>query len=338
MNKKFLHTISTSLPLILVRYIEKKGFDTNILLNNIGIDQSTLANPETRLTAEQFDTFWNVAVEMVSEQNFGILFAGELANAWRGNNFIFNMMMNSSNVGEALERLIKYHDIVADAVRPMMDIRSTGVHIFWEYFGPTFKMPDQLGEGLLVLYTKMLRRLTDNQLVLLEVNFTSSPPKNLDIYNSIFQAPLQFGKPQNKLLLDKQCLDHPLFLADSMVLSALEQLAKKRMEELFSENTVSKEVGRMIGKTLLAGKEINLDIIAKEFAMSPRNLQLKLKGEGVSYQEILDDFRKTIALDSLKEPTASFSDLAFLLGYSDQSAFNHAFKRWTGKTPKQCRS
>ena len=55
MNKKFLHTVSTSLPLILVRYIEKKGFDTNILLNNRGIDQSALANPETRLTAEQFD-------------------------------------------------------------------------------------------------------------------------------------------------------------------------------------------------------------------------------------------------------------------------------------------
>lgn len=338
MNKKLLHTVSTSLPLILVKYIEKKGFDTNTLLNNIGIDQSSLANPETRLTAEQFDTLWNLAVGMVSEQNFGILFAGELASAWRSNNFIFNMMMNSSNVGEALERLIKYHDIVADAVRPIMDIKSTGVHIFWEYFGPTFKMPDQLGEGLLVLYTKMLRRLTDNQLVLLEVNFTSSSPKNLDIYNSIFQAPLQFGKPRNKLLLDKQCLDRPLFLADSMVLSALEQLAKKRMQELFSENTFSKEVGRMIGKTLLAGKEINLDIIAKEFAMSPRNLQLKLKGEGGSYQEILDDFRKTIALDSLKEPATSFGDLAFLLGYSDQSAFNHAFKRWTGKTPKQCRS
>ena len=131
MSENLPHTVSNSLPLVLVRYIEKKGFDTNILLRSIGIDQPSLANPETRLTAVQFATLWDGAVDMVSDQNFGILFAGELSNAWRGNNFIFNMMMNSSNVGDALERLVKYHDIVADAVRPIIDIKSTGVHIFW---------------------------------------------------------------------------------------------------------------------------------------------------------------------------------------------------------------
>ena len=88
----------------------------------------------------------------------------------------------------------------------------------------------------------------------------------------------------------------------------------------------------------MGGREINLDVVAGKLAMSPRNLQLKLKEEGTTYQEVLDDLRKKIALDNLKEPGASIGDLAFLLGYSDQSAFNHAFKRWTGKTPRQFRS
>ena len=164
---------------------------------------------------------------------------------------IFNMMMNCSNVGEALERLVKYHDIVADAIRPNMDINSAGVCIFWEYFGPALKMPDQLGEALLALYTKMLRRLTDAQLVLLEIRFTSSAPDNLDLYNKIFKAPLKFGKAENELLLDIKCLDQPIFLADPTVLTALEQLADRRMQELFSEKTLSMEVGRLINKTLL---------------------------------------------------------------------------------------
>ena len=88
----------------------------------------------------------------------------------------------------------------------------------------------------------------------------------------------------------------------------------------------------------MGGREINLDVVAGILAMSPRNLQLKLKEEGNTYQEVLDDLRKNIALDNLKEPSVAIGDLAFLLGYSDQSAFNHAFKRWTGKTPKQFRS
>jgi AraC-like DNA-binding protein len=138
--------------------------------------------------------------------------------------------------------------------------------------------------------------------------------------------------------MDKECLALPIFLSDSTVLTDLEQLADKRMKELFPEKTFSREVGRTIGKELMGGREINLDIVAKNLAMSPRNLQLKLKEEGATYQEILDDLRKKVALDNLKEQGASIGDLAFLLGYSDQSAFNHAFKRWTGKTPRQFRS
>ncbi len=338
MTKEPQHTLSVSLPAVLVRYIEKKGLDTTPLLQSIGIDHFALANPETRLTAEQFDTLWNGAVEMAKERDFGFSFGEELAWVWRGNSLIFNMMMNSSSVGEALKQLVKYHDIVADAVRPRMDIGTSGVRIFWEYFGPTIMMPDQLAETLMSLYTKMLRRLTESKLVLLKVGFVSHAPEDLGKYNEIFEAPLGFERPENELLMDKECLALPIFLSDSTVLTDLEQLADKRMKELFPEKTFSREVGRTIGKELMGGREINLDIVAKNLAMSPRNLQLKLKEEGATYQEILDDLRKKVALDNLKEQGASIGDLAFLLGYSDQSAFNHAFKRWTGKTPRQFRS
>jgi AraC-like DNA-binding protein len=110
------------------------------------------------------------------------------------------------------------------------------------------------------------------------------------------------------------------------------------MGEIFPEKTLSRDVSGAIGEELMAGREVNLDVVASKLAMSPRSLQLKLKEEGATYQEVLDDLRKEIALDNLKKPGASIPDLAFLLGYSDQSAFNHAFKRWTGKTPKQFRS
>jgi len=326
------------LPAVLVRYIGNKGHDPTPLLQSIGIDQSTLADPETRLTAEQFDTLWTDAVKLANEPDLGFSYASELAGVLQGRSLISNMMLNSSTVGEALERLVRYHDIVSDAVRPNMEIDNGGVRIFWDYFGPTVNMPDQFGEALMALYTKILLRLTDSKLVLLEVSFVSHAPENLDEYNKVFNAPLRFDRPEHELLMDRECLAIPIFLSDANVLTTLEQLAKKRLEELFPEKTFSREVSKAIGKELMTGGEINLDVVASRLAMSPRSLQLKLKEEGITYQEILDDLRKKIALENLKEPNASISGLAFLLGYSDQSAFNHAFKRWTGKTPRQFRS
>ena len=234
-----------------------------------------------------------------------------------------------------MERLVKYHDIVADAIRPVMDICSTHVRISWKYFGPADQIPDQLGQALMALYTKMLRRLTENQMVLSSACFTSLAPDNLYPYNKIFNAPLYFNKPENELLIEKACLNLPILLADDNVRTALEQLAQERMTTLFAENTLPQKVSALIGKLFLDGKKVSLTHVAKDLAMSPRNLQLKLKKEGISYQEILNNLRKKIALDHLQDPDAHMSDLAFLLGYSDQSAFNNAFKRWTGKTPGQ---
>ena len=136
-------------------------------------------------------------------------------------------------------------------------------------------------------------------------------------------------------MIEKACLNLPILLADDNVRTALEQLAQERMTTLFAENTLPQKVSALIGKLFLDGKKVSLTHVAKDLAMSPRNLQLKLKKDGISYQEILDNLRKKIALDHLQDPDAYMSDLAFLLGYSDQSAFNHAFKRWTGKTPGQ---
>jgi AraC-like DNA-binding protein len=72
--------------------------------------------------------------------------------------------------------------------------------------------------------------------------------------------------------------------------------------------------------------------------MTVRNLQLKLKEEGTSFRILLDEVRKQIAIGYLKDGSESICEIALLLGFADQSAFHHAFKRWTGKTPGEYRS
>ncbi|MFH2060247.1 MAG: helix-turn-helix domain-containing protein [Pseudomonadota bacterium] len=112
-----------------------------------------------------------------------------------------------------------------------------------------------------------------------------------------------------------------------------------KISNTIDENRIwSNKVFNVLSKTLLSGEEtaVKTDIshVANMLAVGTRSLQEKLKSEQTSFRILLESVRKQIALESLATKQLAICDIAFLLGYSDQSAFNHAFKRWTGKAPK----
>jgi len=77
--------------------------------------------------------------------------------------------------------------------------------------------------------------------------------------------------------------------------------------------------------------------VAHQLAMSQRTLQRKLREHDTSHQQLLDDLRKNLARTYLDEPSMSIGEVAYLLGFSESSAFHRAFKRWTGQTPSEYR-
>jgi AraC-like DNA-binding protein len=83
----------------------------------------------------------------------------------------------------------------------------------------------------------------------------------------------------------------------------------------------------------LSHGQVRLASIADELKLSPRTLQRKLSEAGATFQQVLDQARFALAKDYLRRPELSLIDIAFLLGYQEQSAFNHAFKEWAGVNP-----
>ena len=86
------------------------------------------------------------------------------------------------------------------------------------------------------------------------------------------------------------------------------------------------------------GEVPSIEALAHNLAISIRHLQRELQAKGTSYQQLLDATRKELALRYLKKPNVTVHDVAFLLGFSEPSAFHRAFKRWTGQTPRTYRS
>ena len=138
-------------------------------------------------------------------------------------------------------------------------------------------------------------------------------------------------------MLEKNTLNLPVFLADPKLLETIENLAKSLLDRLYPTNIWTDKVISLITKLLAGGEKTEIKTIAVNLEVSARNLQNRLKEEKTSYQIILDQVRKEVALNYLSQKKVTICDIALLLGFSEQSAFNHAFKRWSGLTPGQYR-
>jgi len=96
------------------------------------------------------------------------------------------------------------------------------------------------------------------------------------------------------------------------------------------------QLRRQIARVLVRG-ESGIEHLAQATGTSVRTLQRRLKEAGVNYSDLQDDVRKTLAFNLLENQTLALAEIAFSLGYSDVSAFNHAFRRWAGQSPGQYR-
>jgi AraC-like DNA-binding protein len=190
----------------------------------------------------------------------------------------------------------------------------------------------------MVMLLTILLCLTGYKLRPKKINFYFEQPDDISEYEKTFDSPLFFNESDCGIYFEKTVLEESILLANPELLTAHEKFAKQELDRLYPAKRTKDKVSNILRDNLLHGNKMSMDSLASELAMSVRTLQKKLKQEGSSYQTILDGLRKEIALEYLKDPDVTFNDIAFLLGFSEQSAFNRAFKRWTGHKPKDFRS
>ena len=143
----------------------------------------------------------------------------------------------------------------------------------------------------------------------------------------------RFGAAANVARFDAALLAMPVPNADPILYPVLQQHAERLLSQ--REATAPAIVAQVRAAIIrnLAHDRVRLNTIAAELALSPRTLQRKLADAGASFQQVLDGARYALALDYLRQGSLSLQEIAFLLGYQEQSAFSHAFKEWSGANP-----
>ncbi len=328
------HTVSIGMVRILKSYAHSVGGDFNDIARSLGFDTQSLKNDDIRITAHLFEALWQKIIISSKDPTPGLNFGQQMTHLYPGGSLLFTMMINCATIGEALKIFTRYHKIMADVIQPVVQINKNQTVLSWETPDLLVQHHTTLSEALICAFYMILAHLSQETIVPVRVCFAHKQPKDISVYSSFFQCPVSFGSNQNKLVIHTIDLDIEIQLANKELFNILETHAINLSNTMDKSKLWSNKVFNLISKTLLKGSIANISSIAGNLAISTRSLQEKLKSEKTSFRNLLESVRKQIAMQQLSLGKLAICDVAFLLGYSDQSAFNHAFKRWTGKTPK----
>jgi AraC-like DNA-binding protein len=179
------------------------------------------------------------------------------------------------------------------------------------------------------------RRIAPETLIK-EVHVTHAPPPYRAEYERVLRVPVRFESTKNAIALDHAWLTTKVALQPHYVFGILSEHAEKLLKNLQDSKTTRGRVEHLLMPLLHTG-DISMDKIAETMATSRQTLFRKLKDEGTTFEKVLDELRHKLALHYLSGKKVSISETAYLVGFSEAAAFSRAFKRWTGKSPREAR-
>jgi AraC-like DNA-binding protein len=135
----------------------------------------------------------------------------------------------------------------------------------------------------------------------------------------------------------KETLALPLLTGDPYLLETLQPFCDEAARERRTASGSLRALVENEVQSLLSQGETQKQNIAKSLGLSARTLSRRLAEEGITYEEVVDQLRRSLALQYIKDPSISLGEMTWLLGYEGSTSFNHAFKRWTGHSPSAAR-
>lgn len=310
------------------------GLNTEVLLTAIHLEPACLEEVDKRISHEQFCVLWQEITRRVPHSAIGL----QMAEAVRLKSWdVLGYAMNSSaHLEEAFERLVRYSRLRHTGAEFTFNVQDGVGRLTMAIPHDTLPLDSTFCEWIGAHLVLISRRLTGLDLVPLMMGFQHSKPSDLSAYNRLFRALLQFDQPVNEMRLDARFLQHPLVQADLGLCTVLDHYAEELLAKLPHSESFLDTVRRIMSQGLRGG-DPSLTAIAKQLGYAPRTLQRKLQEAGTSYYTLLDDMRRELSIYYLKDAQIAVSEIAFLLGFSETSAFHRAFRRWMGIAPGEFR-
>lgn len=242
--------------------------------------------------------------------------------------------LSCGSVGEALALFERFARLIYDVNSLSMTMENETVTISW---GSEHVAPGQLAdETAISVFFTMVQVIAGRTLYPTKVNFINPAPTDITPYEDFFHCPVSFGGIRTFVEFPAEYLNITLQNKDAKLLDYLEDHAQTLLSTLPSDQFEDK-LKQLLTDMLKKQEDLSLENLATRMHTSTRTLQRRLNEQEIKFQELLASVKLDLFNQYIKDESLTLFDIALLLGYSEQSAFTRAVKRWTGKLPKNFR-
>jgi AraC-like DNA-binding protein len=322
--------ISVAAATGLLEAISARGGDPDQILRRFGIERSAFSEPEGFIRSSTFAGVLEEAAQATADDCFGLHF-GENYNPRNIGPLVY-VVLNSPTIRAGIENFERYLHVYNEAAKWFFTWEGNRGYIRYLLTDLGIKSLRHSNEHGITIAVNTLRMMVGSEWAPMEVQFAHEAPEQTAEHLRVFHAPVSFGSKTNAIVIDRHFVEREVAAADQRLYQILKRYLDQVLSEMPREDSLLASVRSATAETMRAG-DLKLARVAKQMAMSARTLQRQLKERGVDFKQLTDETRRRFAVNYLKDRKNTLTEVAFLLGYSELSAFNRAFKRWTGSTP-----
>ena len=329
--------VPANISAIMVKIGQEKGVSESALLENTGINPDAFSDPKALLTYQQIIILTNNLLELCNDPTLGLV----LGNRININQFgmLGYAILSCANLRQALKLGLKYHVLVDPAFNFEVNEQDDTTSIRLTSHIPIKSIYNLLCDVFLTNFISLAQFLTGLDIMPREIHINRPKPVHAEEYQSFFpNCPIHWDQSRTEIIIDSSLLDTQTTLADE----ATAKMAESQCAEILSRigPLVREGIVVKVRRILLSnpGHFPPIEAVASRLATSTRTLSRSLQEVSSSYQKILDEVRKEMAIEYLKTSGLPIEEIAALIGYNDPSNFRKAFKRWTGQPPSYYRA
>lgn len=327
------HSLLATFILPIAQALRLQGIDALEVIEAAGIDAAGVINPDRRIPMETMQALLRSCVELTGDEAFGLAAAEQLQpQVLHGLGLAW---LASDSVYDGLKRNVRFGKLMATALEMELEVEGDFVHLTMR---PLIEIESyvQAGRDFAVgVITRMCRLTVGEFLAPVRIEMERPEPQNPERWEYMLSSRVLFDCEHTRITWSRADIMEPLATGDPVLARINDEQTESYLNSFLAQSTSREVVGKIVEK--LPDGPPNQQQIATAMNVSNRTLQRKLKEEGTSFMDLLQDTRLQLARKYLRQPSRSVVETAYLLGFSEPSTFSRAFKRWTGSAPAEYR-
>ncbi|MES9969992.1 MAG: AraC family transcriptional regulator [Candidatus Thiodiazotropha sp.] len=324
-----------TLPMQYIRQIADlladMGVDLEQWLEPAGLNETVLADMNWILTYEQFQRLIFEAIRMSNEPALGLLVGERLRITSHG--MLGFAAMNCASLRQAIALFEDFVQLRFSLISARLEVMDEEARVHFEVTQPLAELEIPVLEAVVLTVKNLLDHISMGSCQISRISFAYPEPGYGGLARDLFKCQLHYDQSWNGLVLPLQVIDQSLEVADPSSFDEAARICQRELEKRDALTSLGDRVRR-----LMLDKQSgfpSLSVTARLLHMTPRTLHRRLKEEGTSYQIIIDQVRRRLAVQYLQTSKFTIQEIAFNLGYTDPANFRRAFKRWENLSPSE---